>query len=80
MRIVHLVKKFEFNWGRKDVVVEGELSPAMSFSSNWICKSAQPFGIGLILVRVLVQQTQTFGSFALGIININTDGAARPSS
>jgi len=27
-----------------DVVVEGELSPAMSFASHWTCKSAHPLG------------------------------------
>jgi hypothetical protein len=63
-----------------DVAVEGELSREMPSASDWTCKSAPPFGIGLILVRVLVQKMQTFGNFAVGIININTDCAARPSS
>lgn len=61
-------------------MVEGELSPAMPSASDWTCKLAPPFGIGQILVRVLVEQMQTFGNFAGGIININTDRAAHPSS
>jgi hypothetical protein len=76
VRIVHLIKKFEFNWGRMDVVVERELSPAMPSASDWTCKSAPPFGIGLILVRVLVEQTQTFDNFAAGIIKVNADASA----
>jgi hypothetical protein len=59
-----------------DVVVEGELSPAMSFASAWSCKSAHPFVIDLILVRLLVEQMQSFSNFDGGIIRIKADNSA----
>ena len=61
-------------------MVEGELSPAMWFASDWTCKSAHPFVIDLILVRLLVQQMQTFANFVGGIIRVNADSSAPPVS
>jgi hypothetical protein len=59
-----------------DAVVPGELSPAMSLARDWTCKSAHPFVINLILVRVHVEQKQTFGNFVGGIIRINAHAPA----